>query len=215
VREPKTSEFAPAPWVEDKLVIGLTGGIACGKSTALRFFGERGWSTVSTDAIAADLLAKDCEVGKAVQNEFGPNALLPEGGVDKGKVAEVVFGDSSKRRWLEQLIHPLIREEWMSQVSRSTGTRHVVEIPLLFENSLESLFSCVVSVFCSQKTQRKRLIEKGMTLKEATARMKAQMPVQEKVDRSNAAFCNDGDVSHLEAQLDVFLNRLQEIQQIE
>ena len=99
----------------------------------------------------------------------------------------------------------------MSQVSRSTRTRHVVEIPLLFENGLEPLFSFVISVFCSQKTQRKRLIEKGMTTKEANARMEAQMPVQEKVDRSNAAFCNDGDLAHLEAQLDVFLNRLQEV----
>ena len=182
--EPRTSELVQRPWAEDKLVVGLTGGIACGKSTALRFFAERGWTTASADAIAADLLANDCGVGKAVQKEFGPDAMLPEGGVDRRKLAKVVFTNSSKRRWLEQLIHPLVREEWMSQVSRSTRTRHVVEIPLLFENSLESLFSCVVSVFCSQKTQRKRLIEKGMTTKEANSRMEAQMPAQEKVDRT-------------------------------
>ena len=203
------SESVERPWGEDKLVLGLTGGIACGKSTALRFFEERGWETTSADAIAADLLANDREVVETVGEKFGPDALLQEGGVDKRKVAEVVFADSSKRSWLEQLIHPLVREEWTSQVSCSARMRHVVEIPLLFENSLESLFSRVVSVFCSKKTQLKRLIEKGMTREEAKARIGAQMPVQEKADRADAVLFNDGDLSHLEAQIDVFLKRFE------
>lgn len=207
--ESKTNEFIPPSWAGNKLVIGLTGGIACGKSTVLEFFGQRGWTVCSTDAIVADLLAHDGPVATAVQNEFGTDAILPEGGVDKRKVAGVIFSSSSKRRWLEQLIHPLVREEWTSQVSGSTRTRHVVEIPLLFENSLESLFSCVVSVFCSQQTQCKRLIQKGMTIEDANARMNAQMPVEEKVERSHASFCNDGDLVHLEAQLDVFLKRFE------
>ena len=143
-----------------------------------------------------------------MEKEFGGSALLPEGGVDKRKLAAVIFNHSSKRRWLEQLIHPLVREEWFSQVSRSAGIRHVVEIPLLFENNLESLFSCVVSVFCSQNIQHKRLIAKGMTVEEASARIASQMPAREKADRADVALLNDGDLSHLEAQLDVFLEKL-------
>ncbi len=196
------------PWADEKLVVGLTGGIACGKSTALGFFKDRGWETHSADAIVSELLANDQEVADAVQEEFGPEVSLPEGGVDKRKLAAVVFNHSSKRRWLEQLIHPLVREEWFSQVSRSAGIRHVVEIPLLFENNLESLFSCVVSVFCSQNIQHKRLIAKGMTVEEASARIASQMPAREKADRADVALLNDGDLSHLEAQLDVFLEKL-------
>ena len=196
------------PWADEKLVVGLTGGIACGKSTALGFFEARGWETHSADAIVSELLANDREVADAVQEEFGPEVSLPEGGVDKRKLAAVVFNHSSKRRWLEQLIHPLVREEWFSQVSRSAGIRHVVEIPLLFENNLESLFSCVVSVFCSQNIQHKRLIAKGMTVEEASARIASQMPAREKADRADVALLNDGDLSHLEAQLDVFLEKL-------
>ena len=211
VNEPMYSDPAQQTWADGKLVVGLTGGIACGKSTVLHFFGERGWSTISTDSITADLLATNSAVAQAVAKEFGPDALLSEGGVDKRKLAKIIFNDSSKRRWLEQLIHPLVREEWMSQVSHSTGTRHVVEIPLLFENGLEPLFSCVVSVFCNEKAQLERLIEKGMTMNDAKARIAAQMPVQEKVQRSHASLCNDGDVAHLEAQLDVFLQRFQEV----
>ncbi len=203
------SECVEMPWKEGKLVLGLTGGIACGKSTVLRLFSDRGWETVSTDAMVAELLANDRGVAEAVREKFGPGVLLAEGGVDKRKLGSLVFNDSSKRRWLEQLIHPLVREEWTSQVSCSDRTRHVVEIPLLFENNLESLFSCVVSVFCSQQTQLNRLIEKGMTKEEAEARMDAQLPVQEKVDRSDAVFYNDGDLTHLEAQVDLFLKRFQ------
>tara|TARA_B100000959_G_C14959211_1_gene615060 strand:+ start:546 stop:1181 length:636 start_codon:yes stop_codon:yes gene_type:complete len=199
------------PWLDDKLVVGLTGGIACGKSTTLRFFESRGWGTISADAIAADLLANDLGVAEAVGKEFGGGALLPEGGVDKRKVAAVVFADSSKRRWLEQLIHPLVREEWISQVTGSVRKRHVVEIPLLFENHLESLFSCVVTVFCNHQIQCERLISKGMTIEEAIARIEVQMPIQEKVERADAAFHNDGDLAHLEAQLDVFLQGLDEV----
>ncbi len=197
------------PWEDDKLVVGLTGGIACGKSTVLQFFEGRDWETISADDIAANLLADDHAVAEAVAKKFGGDALLPEGGVDKRKVAAVVFSDSSKRRWLEQLIHPLVHEEWISQVSRSVRTRHLVEIPLLFENHLESLFSCILTVFCSQKKQLERLTSKGMTIEESNARIEAQMPVWEKVERSDTSFHNDGDLDHLEAQLNVFLQRFE------
>ncbi|MFP6899810.1 MAG: dephospho-CoA kinase [Opitutales bacterium] len=198
------------PWGDDKLVLGLTGGIGCGKSTLLRLFGERGWETVSADAIVGELLANDPDIAGSIGKEFGESALLPEGGVDKRVLATLVFTDSSKRRWLEELIHPFVREEWISQVSGSPRARHLVEIPLLFENHLESYFSQVVSVFCSQKIQLERLTEKGMTNEEANARISAQMPVQEKVERSDVAFFNDGDLAHLEAQLDVFLTELRQ-----
>ena len=195
-------------WEDDKLVLGLTGGIGCGKSTLLQLFADRGWETVSADAIVGELLANDAGIAGAIGKEFGEGALSPEGGVDKRELATLVFSHSSKRRWLEELIHPFVREKWISQVSRSPGTRHVVEIPLLFENHLESYFFKVISVFCSQKIQLERLNAKGMTTKEANARISAQMPMQEKVDRSDAAFFNDGGLAHLEAQLDAFLSKL-------
>ncbi|MBG29491.1 MAG: dephospho-CoA kinase [Opitutae bacterium] len=196
------------PWADEKLVVGLTGGIACGKSTVLGFFQARGWETHSADAIVSDLLAKDSKVIAAIRKEFGSEVVLPEGGVDKRKLAAVVFSHSSKRSWLEQLIHPLVRAEWFSQVSRSAGTRHVVEIPLLFEKHLESLFSCVVSVFCSPNIQHERLIAQGMNNEEASARIAAQMPAREKADKADTALLNDGDLSHLEAQVDQFLEKL-------
>ena len=91
---------------KDQFVLGLTGGIACGKSAALACFGELGWETISADAIAHRLLLEDKRVEASLRKEFGVEIFSSEGTVDKGRLGRLVFDDPSKRRCLEKLLHP-------------------------------------------------------------------------------------------------------------
>ena len=109
-----------------KLLVGLTGGIACGKSTALNVFRELGWETISSDAIVADLLKKNEGVIQSIKTNLGPS-LLVNNEVDKKKVAEVIFNDSEAKTWLENLLHPLVRETWQGLVAIS-DKEHVVVV---------------------------------------------------------------------------------------
>ena len=187
---------------QEKFVIGLTGGIACGKSVAAACLAGLGWDVVSTDAIASRLLKEETEVKAAVRDKFGDAIILPTGTIDKVRLGRVVFSDPARLRWLEELLHPLIRKEWLSTVSGSTSVRFVVEIPLLFENALESRFSTIVSVFAHQRTQMLRLLERGLDEAQANARVQAQLPVAEKALRADCVLLGEGEIGHLEMQVE-------------
>ena len=142
----------------EKILVGLTGGIACGKSVALNFFRDSGLGTVSTDLITHRLLSEDEMVKNALRKEYGDAVFSVEGTVDKRRLGHLIFSNPSKRRWLEEFLHPLIRSEWLNAVANLEENLVAVELPLLFENSLESEFDFVVSIFSNPKTQMHRLL---------------------------------------------------------
>ena len=187
---------------KDQLVIGLTGGIACGKSTALACFDQLGWETISTDVIAHRLLLEDERVETSLRKEFGEKIFSSKGTIDKGRLGCLAFDDPSKRRWLEKLLHPLIRKEWLRAVKVAKIERIVVEVPLLFENALESEFDFVVSVFTNELTQMHRLMERGLDKAEAKNRLAAQLPVEEKAGRADFVLLGEGGLAYLERQVE-------------
>tara|TARA_Y100000588_G_C14131006_1_gene871585 strand:- start:635 stop:1246 length:612 start_codon:yes stop_codon:yes gene_type:complete len=185
-----------------KILIGLTGGIACGKSVALDFFRESGLGIVSTDLIANRLLAEDEGVRKALQKEFGELVFSGEGTVDKRYLGSLIFSNPSKRRWLEELLHPLIRTDWLNAVNIIEESLVAVELPLLFENSLESEFDFVVSIFSNPKTQMNRLLERGLDQSEARNRLDAQLPTGLKARMADFVLLGDGETSYLGKQVE-------------
>ena len=187
---------------KDQLVIGLTGGIACGKSTVLACFDQLGWETISADVIAHRLLKEDERVETSLRKEFGEEIFSSKGTVDKGRLGRLIFNDPPRRRWLEKLLHPLIRKDWLHAVKVAKVKCIVVEVPLLFENALESEFDFVVSVFSNERTQMHRLLERGLDKTEAENRIATQLPVEEKACRADFVLLSEGEVAYLKRQVE-------------
>jgi len=186
-----------------KLLVGLTGGIACGKSTALGILRKLGWKIISTDEIVADLLQNDYSLKKAIQTKWG-SVVFENDEIDKKKIAEIIFNDQGAKTWLENLLHPLVRENWKRQVANSEEKNVVVEIPLLFEKKLEHLFQITVCVQCQKKTQLRRLFDRGLTKAQSNARIDSQMSLTEKIRLADIVLLGDHSLLFLKQQIEYF-----------
>lgn len=180
--------------------IGLTGGIGCGKSSALKIFEEKGWHTLSTDAIAHKLMAKDPEVKAGLLEGFGT--------IENKAIASKVFSNPEKKHFLENLLHPRIRKYWTEQIQAQPDEKWVVEIPLLFEKRLENYFNLIVCVACSSETQLERLRLRGIEVDDAKARIANQAPLSLKIEQSDRVLSNNGTLDFLEEQIDQLLQHL-------
>ena len=144
-----------------KIVVGITGGIACGKSKVCQKFGELGWEVISTDSCSHYFLNKDKIVIKAILEKFGTGIKDLNGNIDKSKLARLIFNSHYDRAWLESLLHPLVRDRWMSAIKLSASSKFVVEVPLLYENNLHAQFTKTISVHVSKSIQIQRLEKRG------------------------------------------------------
>ena len=188
------------------LHIGLTGGIACGKSTLAEGLRARGWHIVDTDRIAHQLLQPGQAVWKNVVDAFGPSVLQPDQSIDRKVLGRLVFADPLLRVKLNEITHPAIRSVWQRERDERARTHPThslaVMIPLLFECELEQMFSAVWCVGASRVTQMNRLKARGLSEAEAAQRLASQMSVTEKMARSTVAFWGEGAPATLLLQLD-------------
>ena len=186
--------------------IGLTGGIACGKSTLADLLRLRGWHVIDTDRIAHEVMQPGREVWKNVVDVFGSSILQPDQSIDRKVLGRLVFADPLLRVKLNEITHPAIRSVWQREREERARTHPlqslVVMIPLLFECELEQMFSAVWCVGASRVVQLRRLKARGFSEPEAEARLASQMPVAEKMARSNIAFWGEGTPATLQLQLD-------------
>ena len=189
--------------------IGLTGGIACGKSVVLEMFKETGWHTLSADALVHELLDHDPEVIEAVISKFGVEVKASDASLNKKAIAKVVFADSQQREWLEGLLHPLVRKKWTSALDEEADKNWVVEIPLLFEKKLEKDFDLVVCLSSSRENQLERLQSRGMNEADAEARIASQAPLAEKIEKSDFVLTNTGSLNFLRKQFQILIESLE------
>jgi dephospho-CoA kinase len=186
--------------------IGLTGGIACGKSTLAEGLRARGWHVIDTDQIAHGVLATGGEVWKNVVDAFGPSILQDDQSIDRKVLGRLVFADPLLRAKLNEITHPAIRAVWQrerDERARTYPTHSLaVMIPLLFECELERLFSAVWCVGASRATQLRRLKARGFSEQDAESRIRSQMPVAGKMARSSIVFWGEGTSASLLSQLD-------------
>ncbi len=184
--------------------IGITGGISTGKSTFSNCLCEilPGARFFNADE-AAHALAELAEVKEKIRAQFGSGVFSRNGDLNREKLRAIVFGDATKKRALEQILHPRIRRQWSAEAKthRNSPDFFFADIPLLYETGGEKLCDRVVVVACSQKVQLARLRER-MSLKdtEAERMIRSQMPLQEKIARADHVVWNDGSRAALMEQ---------------
>jgi dephospho-CoA kinase len=185
-------------------VIGLTGGIGMGKSTAADLLEKRGVAVCDTDLLARQVVQPGQPALEEILAAFGRQVIGPDGCLRRDEVARMVFSDPARRQQLEAITHPRIRDLWRTQVEswRAEGrTRGVVVIPLLFETSAATHFDFVICVACSAASQRQRLAVRGWNEDEIERRITAQWPAQKKMDVSDYVVWTEAGVDVHEAQL--------------
>ena len=190
------------------MVIGLTGGMGSGKSTAARLFEDQGFQRIDCDEIAHDLLREDEDVNRCIKKAFGTDAFDRDGQVDRTALGGIVFESGDNLLRLEAILHPRIRYTWLARVASDTEARWVVEIPLLFEKNLQNRVDFTVCVFSDLSTQVKRLQLKGIDRTQALARIEKQMPVFEKAEIADYVLLNEGSLEFLEEQIKTLLTRI-------
>jgi dephospho-CoA kinase len=190
-------------------VVGLTGGMGAGKSTALEILQRRGAAVLSTDAVVHELIASD-PVRDALVARFGEE-IAPDGVVDRAAVATRAFANDDGRAWLEGLLWPLVGERvarWVEQVRGRTPAPRaaVIEVPLLFESGLTDGYDATLAVVADEPLRRERAAARGHAL--AEERSSRQLPQEEKARRATFVVRNDGTEEDLERELSAVLDKL-------
>jgi len=197
------------------ILIGLSGGIGSGKSTAARLLEARGATVLDADLIAHEILAPGGAGVKAVLERFGPGVAAPDGGIDRRKLRSVVFADPAARRDLEAITHPLIYAAMASRLGGSfePDTVVVVDAPLLVETGGRDRvgMQALVVVAAEQSQQIERVVARGgMTAEEAAAVMAAQAPAERKLAAADYVLDNRGSLADLEAGVETLWAELLE-----
>ena len=188
------------------LKIGLTGGIAAGKSEALKAFERLGAATLSSDAVVHELLESD-ELRERLVERWGPE-VAPHGKIERARIGEVVFADPEELTWLESQIHPLVQQRtaaWLFSLPGDTAVA-VVEVPLLFEAGSDKVFDTTVAVVTADEVRRERAAARGHAL--VDEREARQLTQPEKAERAEHVVANDGSVEELERALSALLDKL-------
>ena len=176
-------------------VLGLTGGVGMGKSTAARLLKKVGLPVVDSDDLAREAVHPGTEGLAEIADEFGEGFLKADGSLNRDNMASKVFQDEAARKRLEAIIHPRVRTVWEKQIDQWREQKRpvgVVVIPLLFEVDLQDSFDAVLCVACTVNTQRARLRERNWDDAQITARIAAQMDIAQKMDLADHVLWNEG-----------------------
>ena len=189
-------------------VLGLTGGIGMGKSTAAELLKTRGIAVVDTDDLARRVVEPGQPARSEILEAFGSHLADATGQLRREALAAIVFNNPSARATLEAITHPRITELWRHQIqvwrNEGRGTA-VVVIPLLFETKVETEFDAVICLACSAPTQQQRLRTRGWSVEQIQQRCAAQWPVAEKMQRSHFVVWTEGEVSVTARQLELII----------
>jgi len=187
--------------------IGITGGIACGKTTVLRIFQGIGFQVLNADEMVHELLGSNRALVEAIGKYFGNEVLNEKGGIDRSKLAERVLSDAYALSFLEGLLHPLV-EKRIEASMRDGSIDWAVEIPLLFEKNLNQYFDYTICVITNERLQAEYLRKNNFSLETAELRVRHQMPLKEKILRADFVVSNTSSVDFLESQIITLMEEL-------
>jgi len=194
--------------------VGLTGGIAAGKSTVAARWRQAGAAAIDTDELAHQTLTPGTPTYAAIVKTFGNQILNADQTISRRVLGEIIFADEQKRLALNRIVHPAVRQMWeqaLAGLARDGNAEVAVAmIPLLYEVGVEGEFDCVVTVGCGERTQFARLAAKGFSESQARARMHAQWPMQRKMDLADFVVWNDGSREVLDQQADIIWATIKE-----
>jgi len=193
------------------MIIGLTGSIASGKSTVSEMLKKKGFPIVDADEIARLVVEPGSPVLLEISRAFGLGVLHADGSLNREKMGERIFNNVEERQKLNGIIHPAIRQEMVRQKEQwlSTGSKSVImDIPLLFESRLQSFVDKIIVVSVTPEIQKERLIARNvLSEEEADARIRSQLPIEEKELSADAVLRNNGPVEETERQLNEVLSK--------
>ncbi|NMH71523.1 dephospho-CoA kinase [Bacillus sp. RO2] len=193
------------------LIIGLTGGIASGKSTVANMLRGKNIPIVDADVVAREVVEIGTDTYKKLVSEFGTDILNDDKTLNRPKLGSIIFQDETKRQKLNDIMHPSIRTSMKEKTKNYIEEGHdvvVMDIPLLFESKLTHLVDKTLLVYVTEKTQLNRLMERNdLSEKEATDRIRSQMPLTEKVKLSHAVIDNNGTITKTKQQLNQILEQ--------
>ncbi len=188
-------------------IVGLTGGIGTGKTTVSQYLA----STYHLPILDADIYAREAvQVGSpilsAIAQRYGSEILLPDGTLNRQKLGEIVFGNIDERRWLEQQIHPYVRDRFVEAIHQLPEQTVVLVVPLLFEAGMTDLVTEIWVVYCSQQQHLERLMQRDhLTLEQAQARINSQILIEEKCKLADVVLDNSSTLEALLQQVDAAL----------
>lgn len=187
-----------------RLVIGLTGGIGCGKSAVAELFAGLGVVIIDTDQIARQLTAPGQAALTTITNEFGADILLPDGNLNRPRLRHLIFSAPAARKKLEAILHPLIREEVERRLVLAQSPYAIVAVPLLLESgAYREIVQRVLVVDCSEEQQVARVVARsGLAETEIRAIMDSQLSRQARLSQADDIVDNHGSRSALEAQVE-------------
>jgi dephospho-CoA kinase len=190
------------------MLIGLTGGIGCGKSSAAVCFAAAGFRVRDTDRIVREQVLTDPAVLNAARDRWGAAAIAADGQLNRAEVAAVVFARPAERLWWESVVHPRVGRLWRGEVAADPGAEWVIEVPLLFEAGLEKGFDFVVCVGANPATQLARVTARGMTQAQAEQRIASQFPLAHKLNSAHAVLWNEGSRDFRHSQVERLARQL-------
>lgn len=183
------------------MIIGLTGGLGCGKSTAAKIFAELGFKILDSDQLVEEIYASDTFVQTAIAEHFGKEVFNEQEAVDRKLLGKKVFNDKKGLDWLENLIHPKVKQLREKYIAEEPKSNWIVEIPLLFEKNLETDFDITICLSAQLDVQLSRLDQRGMSSIDIEARLACQMPLAQKEKQANYVIHNNGNINALRTQI--------------
>lgn len=190
--------------------VGLTGGVASGKSVVAARLAALGAVVVDADALAREVVAPGTPGLAAIEQEFGAGILQPDGSLDRAALGAIVFSDEARRQQLNAIVHPLVREAAAAlREAAPEGALVVEDIPLLVESGQAAAFDAVVVVQAPAEERIRRMVEdRGWTREQALARMQAQATDEQRAAAADHLLDNSGTRAQLEAQVDALYRQL-------
>lgn len=193
--------------------LGLTGGIASGKSTVSAILVKQGALLIDADEVAREVVLPGSPALAAIAERFGNNILLPDGSLHRKRLGEIVFRDEQERKALEAITHPAIRARMNELAIEYEQTEPdkliIVDIPLLYESNMQSMFDGVIVVYVPRAMQIDRLMKRdSLSEEQAIQRLNAQMNIEDKRLKADYVIHNDGDIEQTEKQVLALMKQL-------
>lgn len=191
------------------LVIGLTGNYGMGKSTVLQIFKKLGALTVDTDKIVSRLLTRKI-ILEEIRTVFGKEVFNDNGRLNKEKIADLVFKDDTMRRYLEDILHPVVFDEIEKYLKKRKNKYQIaiIEIPLLFERGYQDRFDHTIVIHTKENVAIKRLENQGINRERVLMRLRSQIPIELKIEKADYLIDNNGTIQDTKAQIKIIYEKL-------
>ncbi len=196
------------------MIVGITGGMGCGKSTAAKHLADHGYRLIDSDALVREEILRDPVVISSARSRWGAEVIGADGELDRRALAAQVFADDTELAVLESWVHPRLYARWRDLLRREPGQHWLIEVPLLFEKALENWFDFIVCVASSADVQLARLTQRGVPHALAGQRISKQLPLARKLALADLVLWNDGSLPFLREQIDSLHERLCSLREV-